>query len=93
MPATSEETGQPMTALDIARVQAYVRKLFSNNLIRIVPPLRKGMSVEFAVGDEVLGTVYKDIEDGEVSYSVTLTILDEDLPDVQATPDSPPRRR
>ena len=77
-----------MTPLDIARVQAYLRKLFSNNLIRIVAPARKGLSVEFAVGDEVLGTVYK-----EVSYSVTLTILDEDLPDVQAGPEPTPRRR
>jgi len=25
-----------MTPLDIARVQAYLRKLFSNNLIRII---------------------------------------------------------
>src|ERR1700722_6362312 len=85
--------GQPMTPLDIARVQAYLRKLFSNNLIRIVPPTRKGLSVEFAVGDEALGTVYKDEEDGEVSYSVTLTILDEDLPDVQAGLEPPPGRR
>ena len=82
-----------MTPLDIARVQAYLRKMFSNNLIRIIPPTRKGLSVEFAVGDEVLGTVYKDVEDGEISYSVTLTILDEDLPDVQAGPAPTTRRR
>jgi hypothetical protein len=82
-----------MTPIDIARLQAYLRKLFSNNLIRIVPPARNGLSVEFAVGDEVLGTVYKDQEDGETSYSVTLTILDEDLPDVQAGPAPPARRR
>lgn len=83
-----------MTPLEIARVQAYLRKRFSNNLIRVVAPARKGMSVEFAIGDEVLGTVYRDDEDGEVSYSVNLSILDEDLPDVQATPDPPtPRRR
>ena len=82
-----------MTPLDIARVQAYLRKLFANNLIRIVAPQRKGQAVEFAVGDEVLGTVYKDTEDGDVSYSVTLTILDEDLPDVQAAQAPAPRRR
>ncbi len=82
-----------MTPLDIARVQAYLRKLFSNNLIRIVAPTRAGLSVEFAVGEETLGTVYKDVEDGETSYSVTLTILDEDLPDVQAGLGPPPRRR
>jgi len=90
---TPDGDGQPMTPIDIARVQAYLRKLFSNNLIRIVPPARKGLSVEFAVGDEVLGTVYKDVEDGEVSYSVTLTILDEDLPDLDAGAPPTARRR
>jgi hypothetical protein len=87
------EDRRPMTPLEIARVQAYLRKLFSNNLIRIVPPGRAGGAVEFAIGDEVLGTVYKDTDDNEVSYSVTLTILDEDLPDVQAAAAPPPRRR
>ena len=82
-----------MTPLDIARVQAYLRKLFGNNLIRIVPPTRKGLSVEMALGDEVLGTVHKDEDDGEVSYSLTLTILQEDLPDLQEGAAAPARRR
>ena len=84
---------RPMTPTDIARVQAYLRKLFANNLIRVIAPARKGLSVEMAVGDEVLGTVYKDEEDGEISYSLTLTILDEDLPDLQAGATPPTRRR
>ena len=82
-----------MTPLDIARVQAYLRKLFGNNLIRIVPPTRKGLSVEMALGDEVLGTVHKDEDDGEVSYSLTLTILEEDLPNLQEGAAAPARRR
>lgn len=85
--------GHSMTPIDIARVQAYLRKLFGNNLIRVVPPSRKGLSVEMAVGDETLGTIHKDVEDGETSYSLTLTILDEDLPDLQAAAAPPPRRR
>ena len=32
-------------------------------------------------GSEFLGTVHRDDEDGEVSYSVQITILDEDLPE------------
>ena len=46
MPETEKAT--PMTPTDIARVQAYLRKLFGNNLIRIVPPTRAGLSVEMA---------------------------------------------
>ena len=32
------------------------------------------------MGDEVIGTLHRDTDDGEVSYSVHLTILEEDLP-------------
>ncbi|HEY8289696.1 MAG TPA: DUF3126 family protein [Acetobacteraceae bacterium] len=68
-----------MTPTDIARLQTYLRRLFASDRIRIVPPARKGLSVEFAVEDEVIGTVHQDTEDGETSYSVHLTVLEEDL--------------
>ena len=38
------------------------------------------VTVEVAVEDEVIGTLHRDTEDGEISYSVHLTILEEDLP-------------
>ena len=69
-----------MNKTDIERLQTYLRKLFGTERIRIVPPTRAGLSVEFAINDEVIGTVHRDTEDGEVSYSITLTVLEEDLP-------------
>jgi hypothetical protein len=36
------------------------------------------------VEGEVIGTVHRDDEEGEVSYSVTLTVLEEDLPPTDA---------
>jgi len=69
-----------MTKSDIERVQDYLRRLLGTERIRVVAPRRTGLSVEVAVGDEVIGTLHRDSEDGEVSYSVHLTILDEDLP-------------
>jgi hypothetical protein len=69
-----------MTPSDIARVQTYLRRLLGSEKIRVVPPARKGLSVEIAVEDEVIGTIHQDDEEGEVSYSVHLTILEEDLP-------------
>ena len=74
-----------MTRSDIERVQAYLRRLLGTERIRIIAPRRAGLSVEVAAGDEVIGTLHRDTEDGEVSYSVHLTILDEDLP-----PSTPP---
>lgn len=73
-----------MNKTEIERVQAYMRKLFGSPHIRVVPPPRPGLSVEVAVNDEVIGTVYRDTDDGEVSYSVHLTILEEDLPPLAA---------
>jgi hypothetical protein len=71
-----------MTPTDIERVQTYLRRLFGTDQIKIVPPLRKGLSVEVSVKDEIVGTLHKDIDDGETSYSLTMTILEEDLPPV-----------
>ena len=83
-----------MNPSDIERVQAYLRRLFGSERIRVVPPARAGMSVELAVNDEVVGTVHKDTDDGEVSYALHITILEEDLPPpVRVAPMAAPPRR
>jgi hypothetical protein len=72
-----------MTPPEIERLQTYLRKLFGSDRIKIVPPPRQGLSIELAVNDETIGTVHKDIDDGETSYSIHLTVLEEDLPAVR----------
>jgi len=69
-----------MTPSEIDRLQVYLRKLFGSERIRVVPPPRKGLTIELAVNDETVGTVHKDVDDGETSYSIHLTVLEEDLP-------------
>jgi hypothetical protein len=69
-----------MTPSEIERLQTYLRKLFGSERIKIVPPPRRGLSIELAVNDETIGTVHKDVDDGETSYSIHLTVLEEDLP-------------
>lgn len=69
-----------MTPTDIARVQTYLRRLLGSDTIRLIPPAKPGLSVEFAAGHEVIGTVHRDDEEGEVSYSIQIIVLDEDLP-------------
>lgn len=81
-----------MKPTDIARVQAYLRRLLGTDRIQLIAPVRAGLSVEVAVEGEVIGTVHRDEEEGEVSYSVTLTILEEDLPPAGAAPVARPRR-
>ena len=81
-----------MKPCDIARVQAYLRRLLATDRITLLAPARPGLSVEVAVQDEVIGTVHRDDEEGEVSYAVMLTVLEEDLPPASA-PAAPPRGR
>ncbi len=69
-----------MTPSEIERLQTYLRKLFGSERIKIVPPPRRGLSIELAVNDETIGTVHRDVDDGETSYSIHLTVLEEDLP-------------
>jgi hypothetical protein len=73
-----------MTPAEIAQVQTYLRRLLGSEKLRVVPPARKGMSVELAVEDEVIGTIHRDDEEGEVSYAVTIMVLEEDLPPAAA---------
>jgi hypothetical protein len=81
-----------MTPTDIARVQAYLRRLLGSDRITLIPPARKGMSVELAVNEEVIGTIHRDDEEGEVSYAVHITVLEEDLPPAPAAAASPRRK-
>lgn len=81
-----------MTPTDIARVQTYLRRLLGSERISLVAPARKGMSVEVMVQDEVIGTVHRDDEEGEVSYAVHITVLEEDLPPAPAAGAAPRRK-
>ena len=69
-----------MTPTDITRVETYLRRALGTARIGIAPPLRKGASVEVTIDNEFLGTLHRDEEDGEISYSLTIYILEEDLP-------------
>ncbi|MEK9684310.1 MAG: DUF3126 family protein [Rhodospirillaceae bacterium] len=69
-----------MTPLEIARIQSYLRKAFSNNLIRVIPPPKISAPIEVHVGDEFIGVLHRDEDEGEVSYSLLVSILEEDLP-------------
>ena len=68
-----------MNASDITRVQAYLRTLLGNDQVNVVAPPRKGATTELAVGREVIGTVHRDEDEGEVSFSINIIVLEEDL--------------
>ncbi|HQT66497.1 MAG: hypothetical protein B7Z78_00225 [Rhodospirillales bacterium 20-60-12] len=69
-----------MTPLEIDRVQSYLRRLFGTEEIRVIAPAKAGLSVELAVAGEIVGTIHKDVDDGETSFALTMMILEDDLP-------------
>ncbi len=82
-----------MKPTEIARVQAYLRRILGSDRITLIAPPRPGLTVEVAVEGEVIGTVHRDDEEGEVSYAVTLSVLEEDLPPQPAAAPAPRGRK
>jgi hypothetical protein len=79
-----------MTPNDIARVQDYLRRTFENDKIVIDVPAKRGAPVEVRVGDEFIGVLHRDDDDDDVSWSLLITILEDDLP--PASPVVPKRK-
>lgn len=71
-----------MKPQEIARIQKYLREKFSNNRLRIGDVSNAGDSVEVLLEDEFIGVVYKDDEEGDISYDFNMAILEMDLPQV-----------
>ncbi len=64
---------------EIGKVQAFLRKKFDNNRFAIKVPLKPDRPVEVYLGEEFIGTVDRDEDEGEVSYTLSVSILDIDL--------------
>lgn len=68
-----------MDKKDMQRVEGYLRRTFGNAQIRVSPRARKTDSAEVFVGEDAIGIVSEDKEDGETSYDFHMAILDIDL--------------
>jgi hypothetical protein len=44
--------------------------------------MRPGAPVEVAIAGEFIGVLHRDEDEGEVSYALSISILEEDLPPV-----------
>jgi hypothetical protein len=64
---------------EIRKVEGYLRKLFGNAKIRVVPRPRKEDSAEVYIGEEFVGVLFADDEDEDKSYNFQMAILETDL--------------
>jgi hypothetical protein len=70
---------------EIWRVEKYLRNLFRLDTITLVERPKQPDSVEVMVGGEFIGVVFRDEEDGEISYAFNMAILEMDLPPAPAS--------
>ena len=68
-----------MDVADIRKLENYMRRLFGNPRIRVVPRPKKEDSAEVYIGDEFIGVMFLDDEDDDKSYNFQMAILETDL--------------
>lgn len=68
-----------MSKDELKKLEVYFRNLFGNQSISVRGRPRKEDSAEVFVGEEFIGIVFRDDEEGELSYNFSMAILDFDL--------------
>ncbi|MBN9030585.1 MAG: hypothetical protein BGO05_28905 [Rhizobiales bacterium 63-7] len=63
---------------ELKKLDAYFKRTLNPAIVVKARP-RKNDSAEVYVGDEFLGVIFRDDEDGELSYNFSMAILSEDL--------------
>jgi Protein of unknown function (DUF3126) len=64
---------------EVRKLDAYLKKLFGNARMRVVPRPKKDDSAEVYIGEEFIGVLFVDDEDDERSYNFQMAILATDL--------------
>ena len=70
-----------MDKTELAKIERFLRRTFANHSIRVVARPRKDDSAEVYVGEEFIGVLFLDDEDGDKSYNFNMAILQDDLQD------------
>lgn len=68
-----------MDRKEIQKLETFLRAKFQLPSIHVKQRPRKDDSAEVFIGDEFIGVLFRDEEEGETSYNFTMAILDIDL--------------
>lgn len=66
---------------EIAKLTKFLRIKFQLPSIAVKKRPQKDDSAEVYIGEEFIGVIFKDEEDGDLSYNFSMAILDFDLED------------
>ena len=64
---------------ELQKITQYLRMKFELPSIHVKARPKKDDSEEVYIGDEFIGVLFRDDEDGEVSYNFQMAILEYDL--------------
>ena len=70
-----------MKIQEIKKIEHYLRHMFGNDAIHVKARPRKDDSAEVFIGEEFLGVIYRDEDEGELSWNFQMAILEIDLAD------------
>jgi hypothetical protein len=82
--AAFHSRSRPVNVAEVRKLDAYLKKLFGNAEIRVVP--KSGEFAEVFVGDDDLGEISVDDEDGDRSYNFRMVIQVGSDPSIQPVP-------
>jgi Protein of unknown function (DUF3126) len=64
---------------ELKKLESYFKRTFGNPSLTVKARPKKDDSAELFLGEEFLGLIYRDDEDGDLSYNFSMAILDMDL--------------
>jgi hypothetical protein len=68
-----------VTRDEILKLERYLKKVFRSPEIQVRQRPRKEDSAEVYVGEEFIGVLFRDEDEGETAYQFQMAILDYDL--------------
>jgi hypothetical protein len=61
---------------DIRKIEAYLRRLFGNPKIRVVPRPKKDDSVEVYIDQEFVAVISADEDEGDYNFNMSILAID-----------------
>jgi hypothetical protein len=68
-----------VTRDEIVKLEGYLQRLFRLSDIQVRQRPKKEDSAEVYIGDEFIGVMFRDDDEGEIAYQFQMAILDYDL--------------
>jgi Protein of unknown function (DUF3126) len=78
-PGCWRKKGDWLTRDEIIKLERYLQRVFRLPALQVKQRPRKEDSAEVYIGDEFIGVLYRDDEEGETAYQFQMAILDYDL--------------